>query len=45
LNELEIKVMHWNILAQKLTGPDKFPNIDPNFMKWEFRSTLIKNHI
>jgi len=37
--------MHWNILAQKLTGHDKFPNVEEKLMKWSYRSTLVKKHI
>jgi mRNA deadenylase 3'-5' endonuclease subunit Ccr4 len=42
LFELEIKVMHWNILAQKLTNNDYMPNSGDPWLDWRHRSKLIK---
>ena len=38
-----LKVMHWNILAQRLTKD--FGAIDPRVLTWSHRSKLIKQHI
>lgn len=42
-NILNIKIMHWNILADKLAI--NFDKVPKDFLKWEYRFELIKQHI
>jgi mRNA deadenylase 3'-5' endonuclease subunit Ccr4 len=39
-NILNIKIMHWNILADKLAI--NFDKVPKDFLKWEYRFELIK---
>ena len=44
-DELSIKVMQWNILAQSLVTQDSFPRVPPEYLTWEHRLPLIIEHI
>jgi mRNA deadenylase 3'-5' endonuclease subunit Ccr4 len=39
-NSLSIKVMHWNILADKLA--EAFDKVNKGYLKWEYRFEMIK---
>jgi len=41
---MEIKLMHWNILADKLAY-GSFPLVEERYLKWEFRFSLILQQI
>ena len=37
-----MRVLHWNVLAQQLTGVEAFPLASEEVMTWEHRSELFK---
>ena len=41
---MKVKMMHWNILADKLAH-DSFTKVPKEYLKWEYRLELIKQHI
>lgn len=41
---MRIKVLHWNILADKLAH-DSFPKCEKEHLNWSYRFGLIKKHI
>ena len=41
---ISIKFMHWNILADT-HAHDSFPKVPHQYLKWEYRFELLKQHI
>ena len=40
---IDLKVLHWNILANKLA--DAFDKVPRDYLKWSYRFNLIKQHL
>ena len=42
---LNVKLMHWNTLAQRLATKDKYPAATAAHLNWDYRFKLIKAHV
>ena len=38
----KVNVLHWNVLAQKQTAKENFPNVCSSVMTWEHRRELFR---
>lgn len=43
--DFKMRLMHWNILADKLTDQRMLPEVDPKYLSWPYRCKLVQKHI
>ena len=43
--QMNFRIAHWNILAQKLTNKFIYPQVNEEWLKWDHRFELMKDHI